>query len=110
MGTTGLSSALYHPLGFQPVPKIQEILDSGSGFFEISEEALPLYAGDRIFMLLSANLESKQATDKLMDTPSWKNFPTVRDGYVYLIEAEIWNYADAMTREWLLESLPQLIV
>ncbi|AYB37771.1 ABC transporter substrate-binding protein [Brevibacillus laterosporus] len=110
MGTTGLSSALYHPLGFQPVPKIQEILDSGSGFIEISEEALPQYAGDRIFMLLSTNVESKQATDKLMDTPSWKNLPAVRDGYVYLIEAEIWNYADAMTREWLLESLPQLIV
>lgn len=110
MGTTGLSSALYHPLGFHPVAKIQEILDAGQGFIEIAEEVLPEYAGDRIFMLLSTNTESKQATEELMKTSLWNNLPAVRNGYVYLMEAETWNYADALTREWLLESLPQLFV
>ncbi|WP_301993921.1 hypothetical protein [Brevibacillus laterosporus] len=45
-----------------------------------------------------------------METSLWKILPSARNGYVYLAEAEKWNYADAMTREWLLESLPQLIV
>ncbi len=109
MGTTGLSSAIYHPFGFQPVDRIQEVLCAGSGFQEISEDSLPAYAGDRIFMLRPANEVSRNSMERMMNSALWKSIPAVQKGRVYLIEAEKWNYGDALTREKLLDVLPRLL-
>lgn len=109
MGTSGLSSALYHPNGFAPVKKIQEVLNAGYGFIEIREEDIPLYAGDRIFMLLSDEPESRQATAGLMQSDRWHSLPAVQNGYVYLVEAQKWNWGAALTRERLLDLLPVLL-
>ncbi|WP_084159162.1 AraC family transcriptional regulator [Paenibacillus taiwanensis] len=109
MGTTGLSSALYHPIGFRPVDKIQHILDAGCSFMEINPEQVADYAGDRIFMLISGNEVSRQATKQLMRSTAWKQLPAVRAGYVYQVNALHWNLSDALTRERLLQTLPLLL-
>ncbi|BBI32958.1 AraC family transcriptional regulator [Cohnella abietis] len=109
MGASGLSSALYHPFGFQPVDRIQEIIDSGDGFMEISAELLPEYAGDRIFMLLPQKKDSKEAMEELMRSALWRSLPAVQKGRVYVVEAAKWNSGDAFTRELLLEALPRLM-
>ncbi|UED76483.1 AraC family transcriptional regulator [Brevibacillus sp. DP1.3A] len=109
MGTSGLSSALYHPNGFSPVDKIQEVLQAGYGFIEIREEDIPLYAGDRIFILLSEDPESRQATIAFMQSDRWHSLPAVQNGYVYVVEAQKWNYGAALTRERLLHMLPLLL-
>lgn len=82
---------LYHPLGFQPADKIQKVLDSGDGFMEIPTANLPAYAGDRIFMLLPENAVSRQAAMDLMNDSLWHNLPAVKNGYVYIVEANKWN-------------------
>ncbi|MBG9943139.1 helix-turn-helix domain-containing protein [Brevibacillus formosus] len=109
MGTSGLSSALYHPNGFSPVDKMQEVLQAGYGFIEIQEEDIYLYAGDRIFMLLSEDPESRQATAALLQSERWHSLPAVQNGYVYFVEAEKWNCGAALTRERLLYMLPLLL-
>jgi len=109
MGTTGLSSALYHPHGFRAVDKINKLLQEGIGFAEITTAELPLYAGDRIFMLLSTNDESRKATMSLMESRLWQELSAVQRGHVYLIEADHWNLNDALTKEKLLDDLPELI-
>lgn len=109
MGTTGLSSALYHPFGFQPVDKIRDILNAGHGFIEIEETAVPSYAGDRIFMLAPENPVSRQAMEHMMNSALWSSLPAVRSGHVYIVQASEWNYADALIREKLLEMLPRLL-
>ncbi|RAT96330.1 AraC family transcriptional regulator [Brevibacillus sp. Leaf182] len=109
MGTSGLSSALYHPNGFSPVDKIQKVLQAGYGFIEIREEDIPLYAGDRIFMLLSEDPESRQATTAFIQSERWHSLPAVQNGYVYFVEAQKWNYGAALTRERLLHMLPRLL-
>lgn len=110
MGASGLSSVLYHPFGFQPVDKVQDLLDAGKGFAEIPEHHLPAYAGDRIFMLLPGNGESRIAMEELMDSPLWRSLPPVRNGHVYVLEAAKWNFGDALTREKLLDALPRLLL
>lgn len=107
MGAVGLSSALYHPYGFRPAGHIQEVLNAGQGFSEITEASLPAYAGDRIFMLLPASPESEQAAKKLMRSPLWHTLPAVRNGRVHLVDAAQWNFGDAFTRAKLLEALPR---
>ncbi|WP_429842111.1 helix-turn-helix domain-containing protein [Brevibacillus sp. FIR094] len=108
-GTSGLSSALYHTNGFSPVDKMQEVLQAGYGFIEIREKDIPLYAGDRIFMLLSEDPESRQATAGLMQSDRWHSLPAVQNGYVYFVEAQKWNWSAALIRERLLHMLPLLL-
>ncbi|UKS28434.1 AraC family transcriptional regulator [Paenibacillus sp. HWE-109] len=109
MGTSGLSSALYHPCGFQPVDKISEVLNAGQGFAEISPANLPEYAGDRIFMLLPAEGNARHTVEEMLSTALWRSLPAVKNGHVHMVEADQWNYSDALTREKLLEILPQLL-
>lgn len=109
MGVTGFSTALYHPLGFRPASKIQDILDASQGYKEIQERSLPQYAGDRIFMLLPENKISRRAAEDMMNSTIWNKLPAVRDGYVYLVEEAKWNFGDAFTRDKLLEMLPELL-
>lgn len=110
MGTSGFSSALYHPFGFQPVDKIQEVLDAGEGFIEIPAAGLPAYAGDRIFMLVPERDDSRKAMEEMMSSSLWHSLPAVQNDRVYVIEAEKWNFGDALTREKLLDVLPDLLV
>ncbi|QMV45026.1 ABC transporter substrate-binding protein [Cohnella cholangitidis] len=109
MGASGLSSVLYHPSGFQPVDKIREVLDAGKGFEEISAAGLPAYAGDRIFMLIPEKDESRKAMEEMMSSALWRSLPAVRNGRIHVVEAEKWNYGDAMTRERLLDALPPIL-
>jgi len=109
MGTSGLSSALYHPNGFRAVDRVQAILDAGLGFTEIPPALLPDYAGDRIFMLLPSDPVSRQAAESMMKSRLWHSLPAVKNGYVYVIEADKWNHGDAFTREKLLELLPPML-
>ena len=109
MGGTGLPSTLYHPLGFQPGELIEKIIANGLGYQEITVELLTDYAGDRIFMLLPEGMESKLATEELMNSPLWHSLPAVKSGHAYLVDGSKWNYSDAFTREKLLGVLPLLL-
>lgn len=108
MASTGLSQVLYQPNGFKPTSPIQEILDSKTGFKEISMEFLPKYAGDRILILLPVPDEAKRSTDELLKTAIWKELPAVKQGHVYSIDI-VKSGSDASTREWLLQELPKLL-
>lgn len=110
MGMSGFSSALYHPQGFQPVEPIQKVLDEGLGFAEIDPSELPDYAGDRIFMLVPTAPDSKHTLESMLNSPLWHSLPAVRQGRVYFVEADRWNWSDAMTRQKLLTALPKLLV
>ncbi|MFK4300215.1 MULTISPECIES: ABC transporter substrate-binding protein [unclassified Paenibacillus] len=109
MGMSGFSAALYHPQGFQPVEPIQKVLDEGHGFAEIEPHQLPDYAGDRIFMLIPTAPDSKRTLERMLNSALWHNLPAVRQGRVYFVEADRWNWNDAMTRQKLLIALPKLL-
>ncbi|MRN51709.1 ABC transporter substrate-binding protein [Paenibacillus monticola] len=108
MATTGLSQVLYEENGFKPTARIQEVLDANNGFAEISMELLQEYAGDRIFILNPVADEAKVSTEELLKNEIWKNLPAVKKGQVYFQDIEKTS-ADATTREWLLQELPNLL-
>jgi len=109
MGASGLSSALYHPCGFQAANGIRDIVEAGIGFAEIPPDRLSEYAGDHVFMLLSGNEHSRRAALAMMDSPLWRSLPAVRSGCVYALEADSWNYSDAKFQERLLDMLPPVL-
>jgi len=109
MGNIGLSSILYHPDGFLPAEKVQDILTSGRPYKEITEKTIHQYAGDRVFMMLPESDESRAAMEKLMRSPLWRNLPAVKNGFSYLLDERDWNQEDASTRDKLLSLLPELL-
>ncbi|QLG39768.1 AraC family transcriptional regulator [Paenibacillus sp. E222] len=109
MGNIGLASLLYHSMGFRPVTKVKEALVAGRAYKEISSEAIRQYAGDHIFVLVPEEVIARQATEKLMHSPSWRALPAVQKGQVYGVEETTWNLGDAMTSNRLLTLLPELL-
>jgi ABC-type Fe3+-hydroxamate transport system substrate-binding protein len=109
MGTAGLSSSLYHPSGFQATSRIREIVEAVRGFAEISPASLPDYAGDHIFMLLSTNEASRQAAEDMMGSDLWRKLSAVRAGRAYVMEADLWNHGDALSRQKLIQALPRML-
>ncbi|MEC0124399.1 ABC transporter substrate-binding protein [Paenibacillus pabuli] len=109
MGNIGLASMLYHPMGFRPVTKVNEALVAGRAYKEISSEAIRPYAGDHIFILLPEEMIARQATEKLMQSTSWRALPAVQKGQVYVVEETTWNLGDALTNNRLLTLLPELL-
>lgn len=108
MARAGLSQVLYDSNVLKPGDNIQQILDEGTGFAEISTELLPEYAGDRIFILTPVPDEAKQSTKEMMESPIWKGLPAVKNGHVYTIDIRKAD-SDASTREWLLTELPNML-
>ncbi|MHA7966272.1 helix-turn-helix domain-containing protein [Paenibacillus sp. CAU 1782] len=109
MGSAGFAPGLYHPAGFQAPPLVAQMLADEEGFREISEGEIPLYAGDRIFLLLSRNPVSRAATHELIRTPFWNTLDAVKRKRVYLIEADKWNFGDALSRWMALDSISRLL-
>ncbi|WP_242773461.1 AraC family transcriptional regulator [Brevibacillus parabrevis] len=108
MGNIGLSAILYHPDGFRPAGKVQQIMKSGRPYKEITAKTIHHYAGDRVFMMLPESAESRTAMEEFMNGPIWNNLPAVKDGFSYVLDERNWNYEDARTRVKLLSLLPTL--
>ncbi|TNJ67705.1 ferrichrome ABC transporter substrate-binding protein [Paenibacillus hemerocallicola] len=108
MARAGLPQMLYGEGGLKPTAPIREVLDSNQGFRQISAEAIGDFAGDRIFILDPVADEAKQSTEKLLNSPVWKNLPAVKNGHVYRMYIQK-SDSDAVTRKWMLEELPRML-
>lgn len=108
MGHQGISVSLYDMLGFSPDPKVQEMIDKDERFSEISEEVLPSYSGDVIFVLGDKTEETSAALNSLLNSAVWKSIPAVKNGQTYYVDSK-WNFDDLVTRTRLLEELPKLM-
>jgi iron complex transport system substrate-binding protein len=107
MGNRSLGVVLYQEQGFAIPPAIEEnIISKNYTFNEISEELLPEYAGDHLFVLVLDNSESQAESERLQQSPMWKTLPAVKAGHIYTASAD-WNTDNLLALEQLLEELPQ---
>ncbi|MFD0587273.1 ABC transporter substrate-binding protein [Paenibacillus sp. GCM10027627] len=109
MANTGLSQILYSEGGMKPTPLVQEALDAGQGFVEISLEKLSEYAGDHIFLLTPVQAEAVGDLEQLEKSQVWGGLEAIKNGNVYtfgLLEA----YSDALSREGLIQQLPKALL
>ncbi|CAM3164388.1 ABC transporter substrate-binding protein [Paenibacillus taichungensis] len=107
MGNRSLGVVLYQERGFAIPPAIQQnIIAKDQTFIEVSEELLPEYAGDHLFVLVLGNDESQAESDRMMQSPLWQTLPAVQNGNVYTTSAE-WNTDNLLALEQLLDELPK---
>lgn len=108
MGNHGLAVTIFDVLEFKPAPKVQEIIDDTERFISISNEVLPEYTGDWLFLLSNDADETVAATQALTGSAIWKTLPAVQNGQVYTFDSN-WNFDDPITRERLLDELPRMM-
>lgn len=108
MGNRGLAVTVFDVLAFKPAPKVKEIIDQSERFVTVSNEVLPEYVGDWVFLLSNNNADTVAAKQALLDSALWKAIPAVKNGKVYAFESK-WNFDDPITRERLLDELPRLM-
>lgn len=108
MGNRGLAVTVFDVLGFKPAPKVKEIIDESKRFITVSNEVLPEYAGDWVFLLSNNAADTVAAKRALTDSAVWKAIPAVKNGQVYAFESK-WNFDDPITRERLLDELPRIM-
>ncbi|MFB0828401.1 ABC transporter substrate-binding protein [Brevibacillus laterosporus] len=109
MGNRSLGAIIYGENGFAIPPAVQKnIIDQkGVSFVEVSEEVLPEFASDHLFVLIQDNDESKTESDRLLQrSPLWGTLPAVQKGNVYVASAE-WNTDNLLALEQLFKELPQ---
>ncbi|OAB45331.1 ABC transporter substrate-binding protein [Paenibacillus glacialis] len=108
MAQAGFPQLLYGKGGMKPTDPIQEVLDAGEGFRQISAEELGKFAGDYIFILNPIDSEAEKSTEELLASPIWKGLPAVKNGHVYRLDINKAS-SDAFTREYMLNELPKLL-
>jgi len=87
---------LYQEMGLTMPAKVEH--DAlGPGYYTLSQEVVPEYAGD--FIVLSKNKEGNGA---FLDTEIWKNIPAVKNNRVIEIDTQSSTYSDPTTLEYLL--------
>lgn len=85
---------LYEGVGFEPPPGIQALLDGNRNakWQSIPFEAIPDYAGDRVFFALADSGNDALKGRKVLEHPAWKNLPAVRGGRSYVVKEQWANY------------------
>lgn len=109
MAVTGLSQILYSEGGLKPVPLVQQAIDNGQGFVEISFEVLPEYAGDHIFLLTPTTEDAANELEEMQNSELWNSLDAVKNGRVYTFGINE-SYSDASSREKMLELIPKAIL
>ncbi|AIQ64034.1 ABC transporter substrate-binding protein [Paenibacillus stellifer] len=92
------TEVLYQAMGLK-MPAAVEKDALGPGYYTLSNETVPQYAGDYIVL-------SKPATNSenaFFSTDTWKNIPAVKNGHVIEIETEKSTYSDPITLDYLLK-------
>ncbi|WP_286924468.1 MULTISPECIES: ABC transporter substrate-binding protein [Lysinibacillus] len=108
MGDRSLGAIIYGKNGFAVPPAVQKnIIDvEGVSFLEVSEEVLPEFAGDHLFVIVQEDSESEAEADRLLQSPIWGTLPAVKKGNVYVVPNE-WNTDNLLALEQLYKKLPE---
>ncbi|CAI8899234.1 iron complex transport system substrate-binding protein [Brevibacillus sp. IT-7CA2] len=88
---------LYQAMGLNMPDKVKKDV-LGPGYYKLSLEAIPDYAGD--YLVLSRRNGS---TNDFLQSATWKNVPAVKQNRIIEIDTEASTYSDPITLEYLLK-------
>ncbi|MFB1050221.1 iron-hydroxamate ABC transporter substrate-binding protein [Paraliobacillus sp. JSM ZJ581] len=88
---------LYQQMGLQMPDKVKEMALT-DGYYAISPEVLPEYAGD--YIIFSKNAETETS---FQETKTYKDIPAVKQGHIYEVDAQAFYFNDATTLDYQLD-------
>lgn len=96
---------IYDALELKAPEKVQTDVIEGSGFAEVSLEAIPDYAGDYIFFGRWAGEEAEN--DKIENSSIWQGLPAVKEGNVFSLDPRTSFFSDPIALEKNMEFVVQ---
>lgn len=91
------TEVLYQEMGLSMPEKVKEMA-LAEGYYDISPEVLPEYAGDYIIFSKTAEADSS-----FQDTQIYQQIPAVANDHVYEVDASAFYFNDATTLEYQLD-------
>ncbi|MFB5266255.1 ABC transporter substrate-binding protein [Paenibacillus enshidis] len=79
---------MYEDLKLTPPDGVKQITDEP--YQVISQEVLPDYDADAIFVIISKGEEAKTKFEELEKNPVWKTLKAVKNNHVYILDGQKW--------------------
>lgn len=79
---------MYDDLKLTPPDQVKQITDEP--YQVISQEVLPDYDADAIFVIISKGEEAKTKFEELEKNPVWKTLKAVKNNHVYILDGQKW--------------------
>ncbi|MGO4344807.1 ABC transporter substrate-binding protein [Paenibacillus sp. MCAF9] len=79
---------LFDDLGFTPANGVEKI--TSAPYEVISQEVLPDFDADAIFVVVNVEADAKKIYDEMQSSPIWKGLKAVKNGHVYVIGEQPW--------------------
>ncbi|MFS0655153.1 iron-hydroxamate ABC transporter substrate-binding protein [Bacillus sp. 179-C3.3 HS] len=98
---------LFKDLGLTPVDGVKK-LDSQRPFEVISQEVLPDFDADAIFVVVNRDDKAQQAFKQLEQTPIWKGLKAVKKNQVYPIADQPWLDYSALGNQMAMDEAKEM--
>ncbi|RAV23271.1 ABC transporter substrate-binding protein [Paenibacillus contaminans] len=91
-GVRNIGFTLYKALDLPRPAIVQKEIDKDPNLWgiEISQELLPNYSADYVFVTLLPGEDGKKRFDEIKSSAIWKNLPAVKNNHVYEIDMDTW--------------------
>lgn len=83
-----LGPILYEDLALNPAAGVEKITEEP--YAVISQEVLPDFDADAIFVIISKGSEAKARFDELATNIVWQNLKAVKNNHVYVLDGQKW--------------------
>lgn len=83
-----MGQILFEDLGFTPATGVEKITESP--YEVISQEVLPDFDADAIFVVVNVEADAKKVYEEMQASPIWKSLKAVQNGQVYVIGEQPW--------------------
>lgn len=91
------SEILYNEMGMNMPEKVEEVTDE-AGYYALSQELLPEYAGDYIVFSQYGEVDNA-----FLNTDTYQNIPAVANEQVFEVDGYEFNYNDPLTLDYQLQ-------
>ncbi|MFN0224320.1 ABC transporter substrate-binding protein [Paenibacillus sp. KR2-11] len=100
-----LGPLLFQDLGLKPAQGVEKITKA---YETVSQEVLPDYNPDAIFVIVNVEDDAKKVFEQLQANPLWQGLKAVKAGQVYLIPEQPWLDYSALGSKMALDEAEKL--
>lgn len=96
---------LFDDLGLKPAKGVEKI---NSAFAAISQEVLPDYDADAIFLIVNKDGDAEKIFKQLQDNPIWQGLKAVKNNHVYTLDGQPWLDYSSLGQKMALDNAEKL--
>ncbi|SDO75625.1 iron complex transport system substrate-binding protein [Paenibacillus sp. yr247] len=100
-----IGPVLFNDLGLKPAKGVEKI---NAAFATISQEVLPDYDADAIFVIVNKDNDAEKIFKQLQDNPIWNGLKAVKNNHVYTLDGQPWLDYSSLGQKIALENAEKI--